>query len=180
MSLRNVVILSIVLALSSCKQEQAKSVEELIASRIGTTLILPDSLSYESFSDTLLPLLETRAKVIVYINGECSACTAAFSQWKAIESELSSQGDVSILYYVKTPRFKDIEWLLSAKRFTSPVFVDPGSDILYLNDIPERMALLHTILLNRKNQIVLVGSPINNPKLLELYKQQIRELTTQD
>ena len=37
-----------------------------------------------------------------------------------------------------------------------------------------------TFLLDKENRVVLVGSPANNDKLWELYKQQIRKLMDKD
>lgn len=54
---------------------------------------------------------------------------------------------------------------------------DPKSDILYLNRISESQTLLHTFLADRDNRIVLIGSPVGNPKLSELYRRQLRELS---
>ena len=38
----------------------------------------------------------------------------------------------------------------------------------------------NTFLLDKENRVVLVGSPANNDKLWELYKQQIRKLMDKD
>ena len=54
--------------------------------------------------------------------------------------------------------------------------IDPKSDLLFNNKIPYDKPLLHTFLLDQYNKIVLVGSPIGNMRLENLYKQEILRL----
>ena len=90
---------------------------------------------------------------------------------------LGRRGSRSDLYYVRTYSFDTLEWLLRQKGFDAAFYIDPKSDILYLNGISEKQPLLHTFLVDGDNRMVLVGSPANNDKLWVLYKQQIRRLS---
>lgn len=40
--------------------------------------------------------------------------------------------------------------------------------------------MYHTFLLDRQNRVVLVGNPIGNERLWELYKKEIREQAKHD
>ena len=173
------ILASSILALS-CKDNLKSQAREIISHYTGKTILFPDGLQYRSITDPACPLPQNKLKLIVYINGECGACMEQFIQWNQIIEQLANQGDVNIVFYVRAMDAYAIVPHLRSLDFKHPFFIDPQSDILYLNHIPENKRLAHTFLLDKNNEIVLVGSPINNPKLLELYKQQIRELTAQD
>ena len=81
---------------------------------------------------------------------------------------------------MRTYSFDTLEWILRQKGFDAAFYIDPKSDILYLNGILEKQSLLHTFLVDGDNRIVLVGSPIDNAQMLALYKQQIRKLMDKD
>lgn len=163
-----------------CKNQRKEEIKNEIVSRIGSRVILPDSLQYRSLMDSIVPIPEKSIKIVTFINGECFQCLNSFIEWKDAMHEFQSFNEISILFYVKTQDFKSLKKPLADIEFLHPFFIDPRSDILYLNHIPENQRLAHTFLLNKNNEIVLMGSPVNHPKLWELYKQQIRELTAQN
>lgn len=171
---------SLLALLSSCKSAEEKEVERVVGSRIGSEVVLPEGLLYRSLADSVCAAPTQGPRVIVYINGECSACSKAFSQWKEMEEAWGEEDRVPIVYYVRTYSFDTLEWLLRQKGFDAAFYIDPKSDILYLNGISEKQPLLHTFLVDGDNRMVLVGSPIDNAQMLALYKQQIRKLMDKD
>ena len=172
--------LLVFLCLVCCKNPDRKNIEKTLSERIGTRVILPDILLYRSISDSLLPLPERKTKVVIYINGECFACLNDFIDWMEIGDSLTSSGEVDLLFYVKAPNYEAIRKELTDVEFKSPFYIDPLGDILFLNNIQPDSRLLHTFLINRDNEIILIGSPINNPKMMDLYKQEIRHLSQND
>lgn len=57
-----------------------------------------------------------------------------------------------------------------------PFVYDPEGMFLTVNDLPDDNRF-HSFLLDKDDKILLVGNPLGNDSLWELYKQQIRELT---
>ena len=53
-----------------------------------------------------------------------------------------------------------------------PVIYDSISNFISANGLPQESAY-HTLLLDKNNRVRLIGSPINNDKLWELYKKEI-------
>ena len=60
--------------------------------------------------------------------------------------------------------------------FDLPVFYDPDGAFERANPQLPANPLFHTFLLDRDNRVVLVGSPIGNPKMWELCKSTIDRL----
>ena len=163
---------------SSC--EDNDEWKGIIAERIGTELVLSEGLvCYNNIKDGGEiggELQRGRAKIIVYINGECMACVDQFSQWEKKWDDFTELGKVSILIYVRTQDVEELKRYIKDIGFSHPFFIDPKSDLLFNNKIPYDKPLLHTFLLDQYNKIVLVGSPIGNMRLENLYKQEILRL----
>lgn len=63
--------------------------------------------------------------------------------------------------------------------FRYPMYIDRECRFPALNPTLPKDPRLHVFLLDHKNRVVLVGSPIGNKNLWELYKQQIEHLTAE-
>ena len=161
----------------SCKDRHMETVKNEVVGRIGTIIMLPDSLQYRTLTDSLVPIPDKTLKIVTVINGECFLCLNSFIEWKKEVEEFSSFGDVAILFYVTTSDFESLRKPLKDIEFDYPFFIDPNSDILFNNNIPLNKSTLHTFLLDKDNKIVLIGSPLGNPKLADLYKHQIQQLS---
>ena len=156
--------------LFACRNNSGSGVDSFI----GRKITLPQGLEYRSLTDSLCVAPNASLRLVVYIDSECSRCAARLGEWAARENEFRQAGDVSILYYVRTMDFSRIKWLLRHYGFSSPVFVDPRSDLLYGNGIPETESALHTFLLDEQDRIILTGQALASPSLSEHYKQFIR------
>ena len=103
-----------------------------------------------------------------------------FAQWNRITEQITHEGAVDVVFYVRAMDSYAIVPHLRRINFEYSFYIDPKSDILYLNGISEKQPLLHTFLVDGDNRMVLVGSPIDNAQMLALYKQQIRKLMDKD
>ncbi len=123
--------------------------------------------------------------VAVYYNAEgCSPCKLKeLYQWRTlIEDAYTTDGiDSTTLRFAFVLHQTEENPLLRSEPaillFDHPVNYDTtgvfevrNTDLLFPN--PQ----FHTFLLNRQNEVVLVGSPVGNPKMWELYKQTIQKL----
>lgn len=171
------VLLLVLTIVLSCKDGLKRQARDVVAGYVGATVVFPDSLVYRTVEEGACPLPQKPLKLIVYINGECGACMKQFADWSQVVCQYESQGDVDVVFYVRAMDAYAIIPHLRRINFKYPFFIDPKSDILYLNRISESQTLLHTFLADRDNRTVLIGSPVGNPKLSELYRRQIRELS---
>lgn len=165
---------------TSCKDAARNQAQDAVSNYVGKIIVLPDGLQYRNITDTICPPPREGLKLVVYINGECGACAQQLTDWSRFVTEFTKEGDIEVLFYIKAMDSYAIVPHLRRIDFKYPFFIDPKDDLLYLNHISQKTPLLHTFLLDRDNRMVLVGPPLNNPKLMELYKREIRDLSSKN
>ncbi|MDR2410159.1 MAG: hypothetical protein LBE13_18905, partial [Bacteroidales bacterium] len=69
------------------------------------------------------------------------------------------------LFVIHSPNYADLGYELLY--FDYPIIYDKHNSFDKLNHFPPLP--YRTFLLDKDNKVILVGSPINNPKLLEIY-----------
>ncbi|GHT28790.1 hypothetical protein FACS189432_07220 [Bacteroidia bacterium] len=71
-------------------------------------------------------------------------------------------------------------YLLKRDGFNYPVFIDMDNRINQLNHFPSEQSY-QCFLLNKDNKVIMIGNPVLNPKIWELFKKQIsgNKITTQ-
>ena len=65
-----------------------------------------------------------------------------------------------------------MDYLFIQNRFDYPVFIDINCSINKLNHFPQT-AIYQCLLLDKDNKVLMIGNPVLNMKIWELYKEQI-------
>ena len=150
----------------------------------GKTVIL--SGEYEAVmmgKDTSVALYDTSSvKILNYFGPqECSPCRLQdLIRWQALLSDLqpdSLQRSIRFINIFGVNRDVGIMKINSMTyRIDYPIFIDTIGAFERANPHLPSDPVFHTFLLDRDNRVVLVGSPIGNPKMWELYKSTIARL----
>lgn len=130
-------------------------------------------------ADTLCgDMFQQDAKILIYIDSlGCSPCKMELAAWSLRLEEIDTMFPRPVLLFmIDTPNMREVDMGLRAQGFAYPVFYDVEHCMALLNPALKE-SRFNTFLLNRENKVVLIGSPANNDKLWDLYKQQIRELS---
>lgn len=115
-------------------------------------------------------------KIVIYVDSaDCSICQMRLPEWKIKSRELNKfSKSVDLFFIVNTKDYRNIK--LNAD------FVGLRNLILYdtLNIFKKQNPIIknskfHTFLLGNNDQIILVGSPLHNDKLWNLYKRVIKD-----
>ena len=161
-----------------------KTVSEIIKTFFGSEIVIPTDLRLETFGDYYddYALLSRQLKMIVYLNAEsCVNCTMMslipVYNLHLESKEFSKFGIVIILH---SSQHEYMEFFHETSFFSYPVFYDPEGSFERLNPNLPISALYHTFLLDKNNKVVLVGSPLHNPPLWELYKSTIQKMIDND
>jgi len=116
-------------------------------------------------------------KIVSRIYGDCHVCIKALKKWK--KSEIIRQFDtlgVKIMFYIFSDEYKYFEEKMYPKIVLShPLIIDTTNSFLRENSFIGINKNNHTLLLNSNNKVLLVGNPINNKKLMKLYKEEINK-----
>jgi hypothetical protein len=161
---------------NSRKEEAAKIVNEWT----GKEIRFPENVPCYVLGKDTLPELCNKCfgkeyKILLYVDSTgCSSCRLKLFLWKQLMEEADSlfQGKVGFLLFFQPKSVKEMNYLFIRDRFDYPVFMDVKSSINDLNHFPQAMQY-QCFLLDKNNKVLMVGNPVLNQKIWELYKEQI-------
>jgi hypothetical protein len=170
----------ILIILCSCQSHSTKNnIEQVIREWQEREIQIPsEKIEYMTMGrhDTLcLDFWNKPYKILTYIDSVgCTGCQLGLAQWrKLIDSMLIQQLDVSFLFVVHSSDYEMFEYMLIENNFSYPIIYDRKNNFDKLNHFLP--APYRTFLLDKDNKILLVGSPIKNPKMWALYKKFITQ-----
>lgn len=128
-------------------------------------------------SDTVEFNITTRLKVLSYIDSiGCLRCKSQFPLWVDFIREVQSICDTatSFCFFIHPNRYFEARNVILKDSFPYPVCIDLYDSINTLNkfDADERF---HCFLLDENNRVLVIGNPVQNPKIKELYLRTISE-----
>lgn len=169
-------ILCLFLLATACNHKK-RQLTDLVEEWQGKEILFPENPEIKLYGrDTVCPDLFSREfKILNYIdtNG-CTECRLKLFEWQLLQEEADSLGlDVSLIFVAWVKNFKQLEGIQKINRFTTPLLYDRTGQADSLNHFPE-IPGFQTFLLDKDNRVVLIGSPINNEPLWNLYKKTIR------
>lgn len=160
--------------------EWAEAVEQTVKDYIGKTIILPR----EKFmiNDSLVKSRmrsddhSSKSKIVIFVDANCGACLTNFSFWKRFDERLKKlQIKCPIEIYVQVNDADQLRLsVLNKQNITIPCFLDQKAKFVSLNSLYD--ARFQAALLDEKNRIVIIGNPMLNPKLEELYFDTLTQL----
>lgn len=135
--------------------------EIIVTEWVGKEILLPQSIQNNNL------------KVITRINGNCYPCIYRLKEWKPFIEKLKYKYQIPFLIYVVTADstiFAEIN--KNEIHFDYPVIFDANDEFRKHNNLPQN-SIFHTMLLSDSNKVILIGNPIGNLKLRNLYINQI-------
>ncbi|WP_273494992.1 hypothetical protein [Rikenella microfusus] len=160
----------------------SRGVRHTIADLMGVSIVFPaDMQSKVKDRDTVLDRnFPEPYKLVAYLNStQCDGCRLKdLLSWKYFMRQFDSIGTKDSVRFVFVFHPKDTAALIERLQlydFDLPVWIDRQGSFEQANALPEE-ASFHVFLLDRDNRVVLVGSPVGNPKMWELYKSTIARL----
>ena len=176
----NLIILVLLPIFFSCKSEQKekeKQIMELVNEWQEKEIKFPDNLIFTRYlTDTTdFQIPQSEYKVLVYVDSiGCTSCKLQLHKWiELIEyTDSATQGKVPFLFFFHPKDTKEIRYLLKCDGFDRPVCIDLDDRLNKLNKFPADMTF-QTFLLDKNNKIVVLGNPIHNTVVKDLYLKQI-------
>jgi len=176
------IILSIVTVfVCSCKSnKQKEDAAKIVNEWIGKEIKFPENIScYFSGIDTIPELCSEQFKkdfkILLYVDSAgCSECRLELFEWKLLMEEADSlfHGKLGFLLYFQPKNVRDVLYLFSGSQFKYPVFMDTKGLINNENNFPQEMQY-QCFLLGGDNKVLMLGNPVLNPRIWELYKELI-------
>jgi len=128
---------------------------------------------------------EVPIKLVVWFDSlSCASCQIVrMYEWDDIVAHASSFEKLFNVIFLFTPNqeeLSEVSMMLKRVSFGYPVFIDQDATFVKQNPNLPQNRKLHIFLLDKNNKVVMVGNPLHNPKLWELYKKTIQNMVDND
>ncbi len=170
-------IVWVIFLLFSCHISRKDDIKQIVREWQGKEVLVPAEPAYKILGrDTLCPdIWDQPYKIFTYIDSiGCTSCQLGLPQWKAlIDSCYRQQINVKFIFAVHSSDYEYFGHELRFNEFNYPIIYDYHNDFDKLNRFPP--APYRTLLLDKDNRIQLIGSPVNNPAMWDLYLKIIMQ-----
>ncbi|MDR1091782.1 MAG: DUF1573 domain-containing protein [Prevotella sp.] len=163
--------------LFGCKETGKERLTRLVSEWQGKEIVFPDNLIFTRYVvDTVdYQLPESDYKVLVYVDSlGCTGCKLQLYKWKELiaYTDSATGGTVPFLFFFHAKDLKEINHLLKVDKFDLPVCMDKDDRLNKLNKFPSDI-MFQTFLLDKDNKVAVIGNPVHNLAIRDLYVKQI-------
>ncbi|MDD4031783.1 MAG: hypothetical protein PHS48_00895 [Bacteroidales bacterium] len=139
-------------------------------------IVFPNALQAKILGrDTIVDVLKKPGyKIVTYADSSgCTDCRLNFYGWRLKMDEAKAWNKSVDFVFILQPKEKsELVSLLKFNEWGIAVFYDKNTDFIRQNALSSD-PLYQTFLINSENKIVLVGNPVSNTTLWNLYKEAI-------
>lgn len=175
---KKVVLLFFVVMLFSCERTQQEIIADTYTEWMGKQIKMPQNSVFTiDARDTVEVEYQDNYKIVMYVDSiGCLACHLGLKSWDRFATMVDSLtgGKVPTLIFVNVSQRKNIEKVLELHPYHRPICVDFKDEYNRLNNLSE-YEMFRSFLLDEKNRVVLIGNPIRNTKVADLYLKTIKE-----
>ena len=163
--------------LSSCQNPVQDHITQLVEEWQGKEVRFPENPVFtRQLKDTVdYRIPEAEYKVLVYVDSiGCTSCKLQLPKWKELIAYVDSVsgGQVPFLFFFQSKDNKELRYILKRDNFRLPVCVDSQNEFGKLNRFPSEQ-MFQTFLLDKDNRVKVIGNPIHNLSVKELYLKEI-------
>ena len=173
----DLIILLLTIFLSACQDKQKEIITLLVKEWQGKQILFPENMVFTRFaSDTTNFVFPTSDyKVLVFVDSiGCTSCKLQLSRWKEFirYTDSISQKNIPFLFFFQFDDQWEIHSLLIRENFDKPICLDRSDSLNQLNHFPKDIRF-QVFLLDKNNKVVVIGNPVHNPNVKELYLEEI-------
>lgn len=167
-----------VLILVSCNAPHTQ-LKQTFDSFLGSRIVIPPfkEAIYHG-QDSIIPFVKKKYNIIIYLDSiTCSSCEISeLGKWSSFMSN-SMQTNTNCLFIaaqLSPQKEEEIKTLVKILKFPWPIYIDKSNRFIQYNHttLPNNK-LFHTFLLNTNDEVILIGNPIINFDLQNLYIKTI-------
>lgn len=172
-----IIMLTLLSVLCSCDNKASK-IGDIVSSFEGKQLEIPNNLIYQILEDTItMDMKKYDYTIVTYIDSiGCTSCRLNPKKWDNVISHFKSLDDTDIgfVMIINSSDNRNIMNLLKNRNFLHPICFDTCDSFAKVNSIPQN-EICNTFLLDSSYNIVLIGNPSINPKIMDLYNEVLSE-----
>lgn len=160
-----------------CNDSNRKTIARTVAQWQGRTVQIPEEAVFtvQARDTVAMDVYAPTHKVLVYVDSTgCTSCRLQLHEWKKFIAEVDSamNGSVPFLFFLSPKSVKEARYITRRDDFTYPICVDMQNRLDSLNRFPEQ-DMFHTFLLDGDNRVAVIGNPIHNRAVRDLYMKTL-------
>ena len=121
-------------------------------------------------------------KVLVYVDSVgCTSCKLQLPKWQELIAHVDSatNGNIPFIFVFQSKDDRELRYILKRDNFDRPVCIDRNNRFDELNQFPQDITF-QTFLLDKDNKVKVIGNPVHNLAVRDLYLKQITGIQYQE
>lgn len=166
---RYIILALVGLILWSCSTDKS-DYAKLVAEWQGKEIVFPEIMTDVITGDTI-NFADADFTILTYVDSAgCTSCQMKLPLWAEFISRVDSfmNVDVNLIYIVNTNDKESLSKTIACDTFRHSVIYDPADEFNKMNHFPTR-EILRTVMLNASNKVIVMGNPVVNPAIAQLY-----------
>ena len=170
-------LLVFTLGITACHNDKREEIARTVTQWQGRTVQMPEGAVFtvQARDTVAMDMYAPAHKVLVYVDSTgCTSCRLQLHEWKKFIAEVDSAtgGRVPFLFFLSPKSVKEARYITRRDDFTYPICVDMQNRLDSLNHFPEE-EMFHTFLLDSDNRVAVIGNPIHNRSVRDLYMKTL-------
>ena len=177
-------ILFLLFLLAACRENKKEQFARLVQEWQGKEIVFPQDMAFSRFVtepvDYRIP--DAKYKVLVYVDSVgCTSCKLQLSKWQELIAHVDSatNGNIPFIFVFQSKDDRELRYILKRDNFDRPVCIDRGDGFDKLNKFPQEITF-QTFLLDKDNKVKVIGNPVHNLAVRDLYLKQITGMQYQE
>ena len=177
-------ILFLLFLLAACRENKKDQFARLVQEWQGKEIVFPQDMAFSRFVtepvDYRIP--DAKYKVLVYVDSVgCTSCKLQLSKWQELIAHVDSatNGNIPFIFVFQSKDDRELRYILKRDNFDRPVCIDRGDGFDKLNKFPQEITF-QTFLLDKDNKVKVIGNPVHNLAVRDLYLKQITGMQYQE
>lgn len=165
-------------SISACRGRVADTVHEMLSKKV--VVDTADMTSLVPKRDLYGTIENPRYTLIIYFNdASCTTCEATkLNDWHKLLRDIYDKYHSVSACFIFAPRDdskEQLEDILQEQQFGHVVYVDNKNNFEKNNIWLPKQALYHTFLIDADGRIVLVGNPLHNQSIYQLFVEIVKQ-----
>ena len=183
--MKKLLYISLLLSLlTACKENNKEKFALLVQEWQGKEIVFPQDMAFTRFVtepvDYRIP--DAEYKVLVYVDSVgCTSCKLQLPKWQELIAHVDSatNGNVPFIFIFQSKDDRELRYILKCDNFDRPVCIDRNNRFNSSNRFPQDITF-QTFLLDKDNKVKVIGNPVHNLAVRDLYLKQITGMQYQE
>ena len=183
--MKKLLYISLLLSLlTACKENNKEKFALLVQEWQGKEIVFPQDMAFTRFVtepvDYRIP--DAEYKVLVYVDSVgCTSCKLQLPKWQELIAHVDSatNGNVPFIFVFQSKDDRELRYILKCDNLDRPVCIDRNNRFNSSNRFPQDITF-QTFLLDKDNKVKVIGNPVHNLAVRDLYLKQITGMQYQE